>query len=130
MLTVVAAVIERDGKILICQRRKGASHELKWEFPGGKVEPHEHPRAALRRELEEELDIDASIGEEITRYEHTYPGKPPLQLIFLRVDRFRGEPRNKIFEDIRWERAARFPDYDFLDGDLDFVRRMAREAGS
>ena len=54
MNTVVAAVIERDGKILICQRRRGQAHELKWEFPGGKVENGETPDQALERELREE----------------------------------------------------------------------------
>lgn len=128
MLTVVAAIMERDGKVLICQRRRGASHELKWEFPGGKVEPYEHPKEALRRELNEELGIDAVIGAEVTRYEYQYPGKPAIQLIFLRVDNFLGEPVNRIFHDIRWELPAKFPEYDFLDGDVDFVRRLARGA--
>ena len=64
-MTVVAAVIERDGKILIGQRQRTARHAFKWEFPGGKVEPGEDERTALKRELREELGIDAEIGEEI-----------------------------------------------------------------
>ncbi|MGA2214116.1 MAG: NUDIX domain-containing protein, partial [Bryobacteraceae bacterium] len=52
MTTVVAAVIERDGRILIGQRKRTGQHALKWEFPGGKVEPDEAPEAALARELE------------------------------------------------------------------------------
>ena len=75
MTTVVAAVIERDGRILICQRRRGQAHELKWEFPGGKLEPGESPEVALRRELREELAIDAAPETEITRYEYAYPGR-------------------------------------------------------
>lgn len=125
-MTVVAAVIERDHQVLIGQRPRWEWHGLKWEFPGGKMEPSETPRQALKRELREELDIDAEVGEEITRYEHQYPGKPLIQLIFFRVQRFSGEPRNLAFEEIRWERPSRFPAYDFLDGDLDFVRRLAR----
>ena len=70
-MIVVAAVIEQDGEILVCQRRRGSRHELKWEFPGGKVEPGEEPRAALIRELQEELKIDADIGPELNRYEHS-----------------------------------------------------------
>lgn len=123
---MVAAVIERNGLILIGQRSKGDWNQLKWEFPGGKMEPSESPREALRRELQEELDITAHIGEEITRYEYQYPGKAPIQLIFFRVTDFAGEPRNLAFNDIRWESAKQFPYYEFLDGDVDFVRRLAR----
>jgi len=121
---VVAAVIERDGRILIGQRKRGDWNEFRWEFPGGKVESREEPRAALARELEEELGIRARIGAEMTRYEHQYPGRTAIQLIFFRVTEFEGEPVNREFEEIRWEAAARFSDYDFLDGDLDFVRRL------
>jgi 8-oxo-dGTP diphosphatase len=125
-VTVVAGVIERKGKILIGQRRLGDSHGGKWEFPGGKLESHEDPREALARELREELAIEADVGEEITRYEHQYPGKRPIQLIFFRVTGFEGEPRNIVFETIEWVAAKRFGEYDFLDGDIDFVRRLAR----
>ncbi len=125
-MTVVAAVIERAGQILIGQRPKGDWNQMKWEFPGGKMEPLESPREALGRELREELDIRAEIGEEITRYEYEYPGRPPIQLIFFRVVQFEGEPKNLAFNQIRWESASRFPQYEFLDGDVDFVRRLAR----
>jgi mutator protein MutT len=69
LVEVVAAVIERDGMVLICQRKDRGKHALKWEFPGGKVEPGEGYRAALVRELTEELGIDAVIGDEIERYD-------------------------------------------------------------
>jgi len=125
-IPVVAALIEKDGKLLIGQRKAGARHEFKWEFPGGKVEQGESPRAALARELREELGIDATIGREITRYEFNYPNKgASLLLIFLEVPRFSGELRNAIFEKIQWERRENLPSYDFLDGDLDFVKRLA-----
>lgn len=125
MTVVVAAVIERDGLILICQRPPGQAHPLKWEFPGGKVEPDEAPVDALHRELEEELGIAARIGPEITRYEFAYPGKPPILLIFYSVNEFTGEPENRIFQQMRWETASRLPDYDFLEGDVDFVRTLS-----
>jgi mutator protein MutT len=122
---VVAAVIVRDGRVLIGQRPAGEAHGGKWEFPGGKVETHEAPRAALARELREELEIRAEIGRELDRYEYRYPGRPPIQLIFYRVTEFEGDPVNRAFEQIVWERADRLPGYDFLDGDTDFVRRLA-----
>src|SRR5580765_1239531 len=87
-MDVVAAIIERDGKVLICQRKAGQRHAGKWEFPGGKVEPGEEFSSALARELAEELGIAAEIGEEITRYEYAYAGSGPIQLIFYKVVRF------------------------------------------
>jgi 8-oxo-dGTP diphosphatase len=128
MQLVVAAVIERDGRILICQRNAAKRHALKWEFPGGKVEPGEEPAAALGRELEEELGIRAEIGPQIADYPYTYPGRPPIRLIFYGVTHFTGEIENREFLDIRWEPRERLPEYDFLDGDLDFVRGLARGA--
>ncbi|HET8546449.1 MAG TPA: (deoxy)nucleoside triphosphate pyrophosphohydrolase [Bryobacteraceae bacterium] len=125
VLKVAAAVIERDGLILIGQRRRSDSHPLKWEFPGGKIEHHEHPAAALQRELREELGIEAAIGSEIVRYEHRYPRGALIHLIFYRVTAFTGEPRNLAFEKIDWAPAERLPRYDFVDGDVDFVRRLA-----
>ena len=125
MTTVVAAVIERAGQVLICQRRAAGTHPLKWEFPGGKVEPGEAPIEALRRELGEELAIEARIGAEIARYEYCYPGKPPILLIFYRVTEFTGEPRNRVFQAIGWDAPARLGEYDFLEGDVDFVRTLA-----
>ena len=123
---VVAALIERNGLLLIGQRKRGERHGLKWEFPGGKVERGESPRVALHRELQEELAIDATIGPEIIRYEFQYPQRSPILLIFHRVDVFVGEPANGVFEQIRWESPEKLPEYDFLDGDTDFVRRLAR----
>jgi 8-oxo-dGTP diphosphatase len=123
--TVVAGVIERDGLILVGQRPPGKPHPLKWEFPGGKVEPGEDPRDALARELSEELDIRPEIGSEIARYQYQYPGKPPILLIFFKVDRFYGEPRNLVFERIAWVVPRDLPSCDFLDGDVEFVRTLA-----
>lgn len=125
MTTVVAAVIEREGRILICRRKLGQAHELKWEFPGGKVETGESPAEGLRRELMEELGIESEIGGEMTRYEYAYPGKAAILLIFFAVKEFAGEVRNLVFEEMVWESAARLPEYDFLEGDVDFVRGLA-----
>jgi 8-oxo-dGTP diphosphatase len=126
MLHVVAAILESEGRILICRRTARQSHPLKWEFPGGKVEPGETASQALARELEEELGITDAIGEEVSRYEYAYPGKAPVVLIFIRVTRFSGEPVNLIFQEIRWEPPERLSAFDFLEGDLDFIRSLAR----
>lgn len=126
MVQVVAGILERNGKILIGQRQPGQSHPLQWEFPGGKVEPGERPEQALRRELEEELGITEAAGEEITRYHFTYPGRNPIELVFFRVTSFRGEPRNLIFHDFRWEAANGLGALDFVEGDREFLRALAR----
>ena len=125
VIKVVAAVIERNGRVLVGQRRKSDSHGLKWEFPGGKVERGEAPPAALARELEEELGIQVRIGRELARFSHEYPKRATILLIFFSVTEFAGDPQSLAFERIVWESRARLPQYDFLDGDLDFVRRLA-----
>jgi 8-oxo-dGTP diphosphatase len=126
MVEVVAAVIMRDGKILIGQRKSTGRHPLKWEFPGGKVEPGEDSRAALTRELREELNVDAVIGEELDSYEVNYGDGIRILLHFYRVTQFQGELRNLDFEQITWEQPERLPEYDFLDGDVTFVSRMGQ----
>ena len=122
MTTVVAAIIERRDLILIGQRRRDMPHPLKWEFPGGKVEAGEDPRTALARELREELDIEVQIGPEISRYEYQYPGRAPILLIFYKVERFYGEPQNLIFERVAWVAGHDLASYDFLEGDVEFIR--------
>jgi len=122
----VAAVIEKNGLILIGQRKREGRHPLKWEFPGGKVEPGESPREALRRELDEELAIDATIGREMVRYEFAYPRRKPVLLMFYRVLSYEGLAINRVFEQIRWEKREKLREYDFLDGDVDFIRRYTR----
>lgn len=124
MTTVVAAVIERGGRILIGQRKNIGQHPLKWEFPGGKVEPGETPEAATIRELEEELGIHARVEAELMRYQYQYPGRPPILLIFYRVLEFEREPENRDFEQICWELPERLADYDFLEGDAEFIRGL------
>lgn len=126
MIHVVAAVIERGGRILIGQRKPGGRHALKWEFPGGKVEAGEELPAALARELREELGIEATIGVEIERYDHRYTPERLIRLVFFHVTQFTGEPRNVEFADIVWVRREDLPAYDFLEGDVEFVRRLAR----
>ncbi len=120
---VVAGVIERDGQILVCQRKAGSWHAGEWEFPGGKTEPGEEPSAALARELREELGIEAVIGEELDRYEYQYAGRTPILLIFFRVREFAGEPKNLEFERIEWTVRERLSQYSFLAGDTAFLRR-------
>jgi len=105
-IQVAAAVHRARRLILIGQRKRGSRHPLKWEFPGGKLEPGETPRAALKRELREELAIHAVVGEELDSYHVQYPGGTLTRLFFFHVTEFSGEPRNLAFEQIVWARRA------------------------
>jgi 8-oxo-dGTP diphosphatase len=125
MKRVVAALILRDEKILVCQRTRHQVMPLKWEFPGGKIEDGEQPRDALHRELDEELGIDAVIGEEVSRIVHTYPNGGSVELRFFAVHEYRGEIENKIFKDVQWVERKDMPAYDFLEADLGLVKDLA-----
>jgi len=122
---VVAALLVKDGKVLICQRTRHQTMPLKWEFPGGKIEEGEQPRDALRRELEEELGIDAQVGEEVARIRHRYKTGNSVELRFYVVRRYRGEIENRIFRDVRWSARSELPSYDFLEADLALVKDLA-----
>ncbi len=124
-MVVVAAVIERENLILIGQRKRSSNHGLKWEFPGGKVELGENHQDALARELKEELGIDATVGPEMDRYEVQYGQGPKTQLLFFHVTDFRGEPQNLDFEQIAWAPRSQLSSYDFLEGDLRFLKLLA-----
>ena len=128
MVQVVAGILQSDGKILVGQRTAAQSHPLKWEFPGGKVEPGESPEQALTRELEEELGIHGAAGEMMTRYPFSYPGKDPIELIFFRVRRFSGEPQNLIFHDPRWQPQFQLATLDFVEGDREFIHGIYTSA--
>jgi len=128
MVQVVAAILERERRILICRRRPEQRHALQWEFPGGKVEAGETPAQALARELQEELGIADAAGRQVASYDYTYAGKQPITLFFFRVDSYRGEPQNLIFHEMRWEPAAGLAEFDFVEGDRQFLRGLAAGA--
>jgi len=125
MKRVVAGLIVKDGKVLVCQRTRHQTMPLKWEFPGGKIEEGEQPRDALRRELEEELGIDATIGDEMARIRHEYKSGNSVELRFFVVYKFKGEIENRIFRDLRWAKRTELPSFDFLEADLKLVSDLA-----
>ncbi len=125
MKLVVAALMLRDGKLLVCQRTKYQALPLKWEFPGGKVEPGEQLTDALRREIEEELGVVPQVGDELARVRHTYKNGGAVELRFFLVEKWEGEVENRIFRDIQWATLDALPAYDFLEADLGLVRDIA-----
>jgi len=127
MFTVVAAIIQHGGRVLICQRKKDDTFGLKWEFPGGKVQENESPAAALARELEEELGVRARIGPEIGRTRHKYTEHArAIELRFFSVQLESVDVRNLAFEQIVWEEPGKLGAYDFLAADRGMIERLAK----
>lgn len=119
IIEVVAAVIVREGKILVCSRPKKSALGMYWEFPGGKIEPGETPREALIREIREELSCRIVPGACFWRIEHRYPDK------FVRVSFFFAKPADGNFDpspqdgqDMRWAEAEELASIPFLPADL------------
>jgi len=72
-MRVTAAIIVRDGRVLIAQRPLGGRHPGEWEFPGGKIESGESPQQCLARELDEELGVTVKVGEHLASVRYSYP---------------------------------------------------------
>ncbi len=122
---VTAGILAERDTILICQRCRQDRYGLQWEFPGGKVEPGEELEEALRRELREELSIEAEIGEEVFRLQHHYPDRF-VEVVFFLVRSYRGFVQNRVFEAVGWAPRDRLPEYNFLEADRALVARIAQ----
>ncbi len=123
-INVVAGVIRRDdGQVLITQRLPDDTLGGYWEFPGGKVEPDEELPAALKRELAEELGIEAEIGAEIHRIVHAYPDRD-VRLHFFEARILSGEPQKLEVADLRWVTLDELMDYQFPEADLPLLKQL------
>jgi 8-oxo-dGTP diphosphatase len=128
LIRVVAGLIEQNGRLLICQRRRGSLFERQWEFPGGKLRPSETPRAGLARELREELGCTTRIGAQIHRTRYQYPEfRSSTELLFFHVSKLSRAPQNLVFERMTWALPGGLLKYDFLPADRELVRRLARK---
>ena len=112
--------------VLLCQRKRGTRYELKWEFPGGKLEPGESAESCLRRELREELGIDATIGALFHRQPASYADGGSFDVSYYLIEQFDGEIANRVFESTRWLPVADLPSYDILDGNRDVVLQLMK----
>jgi 8-oxo-dGTP diphosphatase len=124
-ILVTAGILKDGDNILICQRHHSDKYGLQWEFPGGKVHNGEGLKEALRRELAEELSIDATVGEEVFRLRHRYPDRY-VEVIFLLVTDYRGEISNQVFEAAEWAPRKSLPEYNFLEADRELVNKIAQ----
>ncbi len=122
---VAAALILRGDEVLICQRRPDQPLGSKWEFPGGKIEPGETAEEALRRELMEELGINATISTRVAHLRHNYRSGGAVDLQFFLVREYSGDVANLIFQDVRWCPLRNLPEYDFVTADRNLVRDLA-----
>jgi 8-oxo-dGTP diphosphatase len=121
-IVVTAAVIERAGRFLVARRQKGVHLEGLWEFPGGKCAGGEALDACLRRELREELDVDARIGSEIFTTTHAYPERL-VELHFIRCE-VDGTPRPLLGQELRWVTREELPRLEFPPADGELIRRL------
>lgn len=118
-----AAVFDAHGRVLIARRPEYAHQGGLWEFPGGKVESGETVRAALARELHEELGIDVQQTRPLIRVWHDYPDKSVL-LDVWRVDGFCGEAHGREGQPLNWVQPCDLPDYEFPAANQAIVRAV------
>ena len=129
MITVVAALIHDGGELLVCQRKRGTSFAMLWEFPGGKVKPGEELERALARELDEELGARATIGSEVYRTQHRYAELgEPIELVFFHADVDPRSVQNLVFEQISWCAPSSLPELNFLPADKELIEKLASGA--
>lgn len=126
-IPVVAGILVRNGQIMISRRPAGAHMGMKWEFPGGKIEPGETPEAALSRELREETGAEAEAVRIYDAKLWAYPEKTVL-LLFYVARLLSGEPRPLEGQALAWVRPDELDGYAFAPADEQIARRLAQEA--
>ena len=123
-IVVVAAVIERDGAFLLTLRPDGTHLAGHWEFPGGKVHESETHTEALRREIFEELDAVARVGDLVHTVTHAYPEKT-VQLFFYKCE-LDGDPKPMIGQEMRWVAKDALSALPFPEADRDLITTLSR----
>jgi mutator protein MutT len=126
VITVVAAVLERDGHFLVTRRLEGVHLAGMWEFPGGKVDPGETHATALKRELHEELDTDVDVGQLLFETTHDY-GSIAVRLFFYSCA-LAGTPRPLLGQEMRWVARPDLRSLGFPEADAELIKRLAASA--
>ncbi len=126
MKKVTAAILVKDGKILIAKRKADDRLANKWEFPGGTIEPDETPQVCLKREMQEEFGITVTVGrflgESVYHYDHG-----AIKLMAYRAHWKSGQLVLKDHAEYRWVQSAKLADYDFAPADMPFVEKLQHQ---
>lgn len=130
---VAVGILIRNNRTLVCQRKETSRYPLKWEFPGGKLEEGETPADALRRELREELGIEAEVGGLFHTQEWNYDEGPAesghsFRVFYYIVPEHQGSLTNRAFRAIRWVGIRDLSRMDMLDGNREAVGRLIIDA--
>ena len=125
MTRVAVAILRQNGKIILCQRKQGGRYGLKWEFPGGKVEPGETILGCLKRELREELSIEITAIDRVESARAHYDDGGLFELAYCHVSAYEGEITNNVFELVRWVSPSELRTMDILEGNAEIVARLA-----
>lgn len=125
MIEVVAALIWKEDKFLICQRPNDKARALLWEFVGGKVERGESKEEALIRECQEELDVTLNVGEEFMSVTHEYPDVT-VHLTLFNATIASGIPKKLEHNDIKWITREEISNYDFCPADVEILERISK----
>ncbi|BBO86294.1 NUDIX hydrolase [Desulfosarcina ovata subsp. sediminis] len=125
IIKVTAAILEKNGQIIIAQRKSGDHLSGLWEFPGGKIEPGESPEACLARELNEEFNIEVTIGDFLGSNVHHYD-HISIELMAYRASWVSGTISMNDHKAYRWVTVDQLTDYEFTSADVPFVDMLLR----
>ncbi len=123
-ILVTAAIIEDKGKYLITQRLRDSHNGLRWEFPGGKLDFGEDPKACLEREIIEELGINIRAGDIFEYSSYVYGGEKHIVLLGFRCSYVSGDIRKLSINDYAWVTPEEMSNYDITEADLPFVKKL------
>ena len=123
---VVAALIWKGNKFMICQRPAHKARGLLWEFVGGKVEQDETKEQALTRECKEELNVLLSVGDVFMDVIHEYPDIT-VHLTLFNAIIVEGEPQKIEHNDIQWITPREIPDYEFCPADKEILKALIEQ---
>lgn len=126
MVEVVAALIQKEDRLFICQRAKEKKQGLLWEFAGGKVEPHETKKQALLRECQEELGVTLQIGRQYDEVTYAYPQRT-VHICFFWASLQGEEPKCLEHAAVQWVKQEELSDFTFCPADKAVVERLQRE---
>ena len=122
-IPVASGVIVKNNKILIGLRAEGDSGAGMWEFPGGKIELNESSESAIKRELREELDIEATVNQKIMKYSHRFKNTI-YEISFFEINKFTGSIKKNVHDDLQWIELESLKKYRFISGDLLLIDRI------